>query len=143
MKVPMTPSVPPTSGVRIDGRRGIHAWCCIDRIFFHHHAGLRDYDRPSNDDCLGTDRSRFLYSDTGRCSVLVDVSFTLVGGSAGIGSYRQIGRRYRGSKSYCLAAPKIALRMYIFPLWSLVLSPYVERRNPPVRFMNASVTCKR
>jgi len=87
MKVPMAPSVTPTrTGVRIYGRRGIHAWCCIDRIFFHHHPGLRDYDRPPNDDCLGSDRSRLFYNNTGRASVLVSVSFTLVGGSIGIGS---------------------------------------------------------
>jgi hypothetical protein len=91
MKVPMAPSVTPTrTSVGIQGRRGIHAWCCIDRIFFHDYSGPRDYDRPLNDDCFGTDGSRFLYNDTGRGSVLVDVSFALIG---------QIGGHCRGSKS--------------------------------------------
>ena len=87
MKVAMAPSVTPTrTRVRIHGRRGIHSWCCIDRIFFHHYSGRRDYDWPPNDDCLGSNRSRFLYNDVGRGSVLVSVSFTLIGGTTGIGS---------------------------------------------------------
>jgi hypothetical protein len=90
--------MPTRTSVGIQGRRGIHAWCCIDRIFFHDHSGPLDYDRPSNDDRLGADGSRFLYNDTGR-SVLVDVSFTLIGRSAGIGTYGQIGGHCRGSKS--------------------------------------------
>jgi hypothetical protein len=75
----MAPSVTPArTSIRIHGRDGIHFWCCIDRIFFHHHSGRRDYDRPPNDDCL-----RLRYNDSGRGSVLVSVSFTLVGGTTG------------------------------------------------------------
>ena len=110
----MTPA--PTR-IRIHGRGAIHFWCRIDRIFFHHHPG-RDYDRPPNDDCL-----RLRYNDSGRGSVLVSVSFTLVGGTAGIGSYWQVGGRAAGeARTNVPAATRIALRMYIFPLSSLVIA---------------------
>jgi hypothetical protein len=79
MKVAMAPSVtPPWTRVSVHRRRGIHSWCCIDRIFFHHHSGRRDYDRPPNYNCLGRNRSRLRYNDTGRGSVLVGISFTLL-----------------------------------------------------------------
>jgi hypothetical protein len=90
--------MPTRTSVRIHGRRGIRSRGCIDRILFHHHSGRRDYHRPPNDDCLGSDRSRLFYYDAGRGSVLVSVSFTLIDRTAGIGRYRQVGGHCRRGK---------------------------------------------
>jgi len=69
--------------------------CCTDRILFHHNSRRRDYDWPPNDDCPGCDGSRLSCDHRWRGSVLVNVSFTLIGRSTGIGSYGSIGGRCR------------------------------------------------
>jgi len=100
MKVPMVSVTPTRTSVRIHGRCGIHPRCCIDRIFLHHHSRRGHNNWPTNDDGLGRDYgSRLRYNDTGRGSVLVSVSFTLIGGTTGIGRYRQVGGRCRRGKS--------------------------------------------
>ena len=115
------PVTPPRTSVRIHGRRGVHSRCCIHRVFFHYHPRGRHDDRPPNDDCLSCDGGRLRYNDTWRDSMLVGMSFTLIGWIARVSTYGQIGGRYREARVSALAALKIALRMYIFfslSLWS-------------------------
>jgi hypothetical protein len=76
----------------------MHSRRCIDRVLFHHRSGRRDYHRPPSDDCLGSNWSRLFYYDTGGGSVLVCVSFTLIGRTARIGRYRQVGGHCRRGK---------------------------------------------
>jgi hypothetical protein len=106
---------PHRATVRIQGRCRIHARCYIDRIFINHHSRGRDNDRPANDDRLGDDRSRLRDNDRRRRSVLVGVSFPLIAWNIAVRSYRQIGGRCPGGRANALAAPKIALGMYIVP----------------------------
>jgi hypothetical protein len=69
----MAPPVAPNrTGVRIHGRCRVHAWCCIDRIFFNDHWRRRYNHRPTNHD-----GSRLLDNDRRRSSVLVAWNFTI------------------------------------------------------------------
>jgi hypothetical protein len=95
----MAPSATPSrTGVRIYGRRRIHARCRIDRIFINDYR-RRYNDRPANHDGLGNDGSRLLDNNRRRTPVLVRVKFPLIAWSFAIGSYRQIGGHCRRGKS--------------------------------------------
>jgi hypothetical protein len=97
---PSPSATPNRTGVRI------HRRCRIDRIFINHH-----WRRRYND------RRRSPVRVWRRSLVRVWGNFLLIAWIFAIGSYLQIGGHCREARASALAAPKIALRIYVVPLF--------------------------